>query len=172
MRFHGANAKAIVWEHNTHIGDARATDMRDEGMVNVGQLVQEEHADHGVVRVGFGSFEGSVIAGRHWGDRMRRMAVPPAPEGTWEHMLHQAGPGDKLLLTERLNSNAFFDHAIGHRAIGVVYDPERESWGNYVPSVLPKRYEAFLFFDTTKALHPLHITPDGGQMPETYPWGV
>lgn len=172
MRSHGADAKAIVWGHNTHIGDARATDMRNEGMVNVGQIV-EEHAAGGVVRVGFASYKGSVIAGRYWGDRMHRMTMPPAPQGTWEHMLHHAGPeGNKLLLTERLKSSAFFDRPIGHRAIGVVYDPERESFGNYVPSILPKRYEALVFIDTTKALHPLHIKPDGGQIPETYPWGV
>lgn len=172
MRFHGPDAKAIVWEHNTHIGDARATDMREDGMVNVGQLVQEEHADQGVVRVGFGSYNGSVIAGNHWGDAIRRMPVPPAPEGSWEHMLHQAGTGDELLLMHTLNNVAFFDQPIGHRAIGVVYDPSRERWGNYVPSVLPDRYEAFIHIDTTKALHPLHIKPDGHQIPQTYPWGV
>ena len=63
MMRHGAGAKAVVWEHNTHVGDARATDMAAAGMVNVGQLVRERHAKEGVVLVGFGSYQGSVIAG-------------------------------------------------------------------------------------------------------------
>lgn len=82
MNFHGKNAKVIVWEHNTHIGDARATEMSEAGMVNTGELVSEQHNEDGVVRVGFGSYKGSVIAGRYWGDTMKRMNVPgrqPAP---------------------------------------------------------------------------------------------
>ena len=100
MRHHGPGAKAIVWEHNTHIGDARFTDMADDGMVNVGQLVRERHADEGVVLVGFGSYRGSVIAGREWEAPMERMAVPPAREGSWEDVLHRAGAEDKLLLLD------------------------------------------------------------------------
>src|SRR5439155_14970143 len=73
MRHHGSDAKAIVWEHNTHIGDARYTDMADEGMVNVGQLVREQHAEEGVVLVGFGSHRGSVIAAREWEAPMEQM---------------------------------------------------------------------------------------------------
>jgi erythromycin esterase-like protein len=61
---------------------------------------------------------------------------------------------------------------VGHRAIGVVYNPEHERFGNYVPSVMPKRYDAFLFLDETTALHPIHIEPDGNQIPETYPFGM
>jgi erythromycin esterase-like protein len=98
MHHHGPNAKAIVWEHNTHIGDARFTDMADDGMVNVGRLVREEHAREDVVLVGFGSYRGSVIAGDHWGAPMEKMPVPPARTGSWEEVLHQAGPDDKLLL--------------------------------------------------------------------------
>src|SRR5204862_1219142 len=98
MRHHGPAAKAIVWEHNTHIGDARFTDMADDGMVNVGQLVREQHGGEGVVLVGFGSHYGSVIAGRQWEAPMERMAVPPARKGSWDHVLHQAGPRNTLLL--------------------------------------------------------------------------
>src|SRR5204863_9633735 len=95
IRLHGPQAKAIVWEHNTHIGDARFTDMADDGMVNVGQLVREQHGGEGVVLVGFGSYQGSVIAGRHWEAPMQRMRVPPAQEDSWENVLHQAGEGNK-----------------------------------------------------------------------------
>lgn len=172
MNFHGKNSKVIVWEHNTNIGDARATDMVNEGMVNVGQLTTEEHADDGVVLVGFGSYKGTVLASTEWGEAMLKMKVPPASEGSWEHIMHMAGGGkDKLLLLDKLKNIEQLGTHIGHRAIGVVYHPEREKYGNYVPSILPMRYDAFLFIDETKALHPLHITPDGKQIPETYPFG-
>src|SRR5207237_10110941 len=78
MAHHGPQARAIVWEHNTHIGDARYTDMADDGMVNVGQLARERKQKEGVVLVGFGSHRGSVIAGREWGAPMERMPVPPS----------------------------------------------------------------------------------------------
>jgi len=172
MRHHGPEAKAIVWEHNTHIGDARATDMADDGMSNVGQLVRERHSDEGVVLVGFGSHHGTVIAGREWEAPMEVMAVPPARSGSWEDVLHQAGADDKLLLLEGLWDISDALEERGHRAIGVVYHPERERLGNYVPTVLPRRYDAFCYIDETHALHPLHLRPALEKMPETYPWGV
>ena len=173
MNFHGKNAKVIVWEHNTHIGDARATDMAAEGMINVGQLVSEEHASDGVVSVGFGSYKGTVIAGREWGGVMRRMPVPPAQNGSWENILHTCSDGKStLLMLNELKDEKRMAIEIPHRAIGVVYNPEYEKYGNYVPSVLPKRYDAFIFIDESRALNPLHIKPDGQQIPETFPFGV
>jgi erythromycin esterase-like protein len=172
MDFHGPSGKAIVWEHNTHIGDARATDMAKDGMVNLGQLVRQEHWEEGVFSVGFGSYKGSVIAGRQWGDVMRRINVPEALNESWEDLLHKAGNGnDLLLLLNNLKSKEDLNTIFGHRAIGVVYQPEYEKFGNYVPSILPERYDAFIYIDQTKALHPLHITPDGHKVPETYPFG-
>lgn len=173
MKFHGKEAKIIVWEHNTHIGDARATDMASEGMVNVGQLLREQHLEEGVVAVGFGSYKGSVVAGREWGDSMRKIEVPEAVKGSWEHALHLAGNGkNKLLLMNKLKEEKCLSPYIGHRAIGVVYNPEHERFGNYVPTIIPKRYDAFLYIDETSALHPIHIQPEGSQMPETYPFGM
>jgi erythromycin esterase len=173
LKFHGDNAKVIVWEHNTHIGDARATDMIDEGMYNIGELARIEHIDKGVVLVGFGSYSGSVVAGKSWGAEMNIMDMPPATKGSWEDLLHQAGPGNKLLLMEDFAAkDVFMENHIGHRAIGVVYQPQYERYGNYVPSILPLRYDAFIYLDETRALYPLHVKPDGHQMPETYPFGV
>lgn len=172
IEFHGAHAKAIIWEHNTHIGDARATDMHAEGMYNVGELARLKHHEKGVVLVGFGSYKGEVIAGKSWGASMKRIEVPPAPKGTWEYLLHKADPSNKLLIMDDFMTDELMENFIGHRAIGVVYNPEYEQYGNYVPSILPLRYDAFIFLDHTKALHPLHITPDGHQLPETYPFGV
>ncbi|WP_081897790.1 erythromycin esterase family protein [Flavobacterium sp. 83] len=173
MKFHGNKAKIIVWEHNTHIGDARATEMASEGMVNVGQLLRERYFNEGVVAVGFGSYKGSVIAGREWGDSMRKIKVPEAVAGSWEHALHLAGDGkNKLILMDQLKKEKCLSTYIGHRAIGVVYNPEHEKFGNYVPTILPERYDAFIFLDETSGLHPLHIQPDGHQIPETYPFGM
>ena len=170
MRHHGPGARAIVWEHNTHIGDARFTDMADFGMVNVGQLARERLGD--VVLVGFGSHRGSVIAGAEWGAPMQRMRVPPAREGSWEDILHRTSEEDRLLVFADLGEEVGFFEPREHRAIGVVYDPARERYGNYVPTVLPRRYDAFLYLDETSALHPLHVPPrEDGEPPETFPSG-
>jgi erythromycin esterase-like protein len=173
MSHHGAGARAIVWEHNTHIGDARFTDMADDGMVNVGQLVREGHAGEGVFLVGFGSYRGSVIAGRQWEAPMQRLRVPPAREGSWEEILHRLGSDDRLLLLTDAPHTREWLQPWGHRAIGVVYHPETEHYGNYVPTVLPRRYDAFVYLDETQALHPLHVPArEEGEVPETFPSGV
>lgn len=172
LRHHGPDAKAIVWEHNTHVGDARATDMARAGMVNVGQLAREAYGTD-VVIAGFSSFRGSVIAGEEWGAPMRRMPVPEARAGSWERIFHDAGAEDRLVLLEGMDDVPGALDARGHRAIGVVYHPEREAYGNYVPTVLPYRYDAMLYIDRTHALRPLHLQPvDDHEPPETYPTGM
>jgi erythromycin esterase-like protein len=171
MQFYGADAKAIVWEHNTHIGDARYTDMASAGMFNVGELVRQEHEPAGVVLAGFGSYQGTVIAARQWDAPMEVMPVPPARAGSWERALHDLGAEDRLLLFHRpADTASALAVPRGQRAIGVVYHPEFEA-GNYVPTVLPLRYDAFMYLDQTQALHPLHIEPRT-TAPELYPWGV
>lgn len=180
MTHHGRHAKAIVWEHNTHVGDARFTDMAHAGMVNVGQLVRASHGERpterdGVVLVGFGSHRGTVIAGAEWGAPMRRMRVPEARPGSWEDVLHRAGAHDALLVFSGAENGGLsgLDAPIGHRAIGVVYDPRAERRGNYVPTIVPRRYDAFLFIDETHALDPLHIPVRvDNDVPETYPSGM
>jgi len=173
MRHHGPEAKAIVWEHNTHIGDARYTDMADVGMVNVGQLVREQRGVEDVVLVGFGSHRGSVIAGAEWGAPMESMPVPPARKGSWEDILHRTGEEDKLLVFAEAEDEDRLLEPRAHRAIGVVYDPAYERFGNYVPTVLPRRYDAFMYIDQTQALHPLHIyRREDGEAPETFPSGA
>ena len=173
LDFHGEDSKAIVWAHNTHIGDARATDMVDEGMINIGELARMQHHDKGVVLIGFGSYKGTVTAGRNWGAPMQTMVMPEAKEGSWEQLLHKASGENKLLMMDEFSGNdTLMENHIGHRAIGVVYNPQYEHYGNYVPTILPLRYDAFIFLDETRALYPLHMQPDGNKMPETYPFGV
>jgi erythromycin esterase-like protein len=152
MEFHGEEAKAVVWEHNTHIGDARATDMARDGMVNVGQLLREKHSED-VYAVGFGTYEGTVIAGWSWGAPMEVMRVPQAIRNSWEELLHRISAEDKLIFFDE-GDTVLDDTIVGHRAIGVVYHPERER-GNYVPTMISKRYNAFIYLDRTEALSPL-----------------
>ncbi len=177
---HGPGAKAVVWEHNTHVGDARFTDMVRHGMVNVGQLVRESHGERpidrdGVVLVGFGTHRGTVIAGAEWGEAMERMRMPVARDGSLEDLMHRAVQGDGLFLFDGSDDGGIrgFDLPLDHRAIGVVYDPWSERLGNYVPTIVPRRYDAFLFIDETRAVDPLHmpvlVNPDA---PETFPTGM
>ena len=172
-------AKAIVWEHNTHVGDARFTNMAGAGMINVGQLVRQAHGEDDVAIVGFGSHRGSVIAAEEWGAPMRRMRVPEARHGSWEDLLHRAtGEGasaDVLLCHDDFDDATFaaLDAPLPHRAIGVVYDPAHEQFGNYVPTLVARRYDAFLYVDESKALTPLHVPVKvDGELPETFPSGV
>ncbi len=156
MNYYGEKAKVIVWEHNTHVGDARATDMAEEGMVNVGQLVREQHNEEDVYIVGFGTNRGRVIASSGWGQNIEEMVVPKAVKGSWEHLLHQAGPYNQILLFDDEN-RALFNNTIGHRAIGVVYNPRYEQYGNYVPTKVSERYDAFIYIEETTALKPLQL---------------
>ena len=172
MAHHGPSAKAIVWEHNTHVGDARATNMARAGMVNVGQVVRERHGRDGVVLVGFGAHHGTVIAADRWGATMRRLPVPPAPAGTHEALLDDAIGAPALLVFPDRRDTPWLASTRGHRAIGVVYHPDSDRFGNWVPTVMGARYDAFCSFANTSALHPLHgrAAPPGREL-ETYPFG-
>lgn len=155
-KYYGEDAKVIVWEHNTHIGDARATDMKEEGLVNVGQILREKYGEDQVFALGFGTHSGTVIAAEQWGNELQVMEVPPAQTGSWEDALRKAGPGDKILLFTDDNRE-LFNESMGHRAIGVVYNPEYEQYGNYVPTKVSLRYDGFIYIEKTRALSPIHI---------------
>ncbi len=154
MKFYGEDAKVIIWEHNTHVGDARATDMKHEGMINVGQLIREQNKPEDVFIIGFGTFNGTVISATEWGLDFQVTEVPPAQYGSWEYLMHNSGAFNKYLIFNNKNQEEF-STTIGHRAIGVVYRPEYEHFGNYVPSNMGQRYDGFIFIDKTTALRPL-----------------
>lgn len=154
MEYHGQDVRAVVWEHNTHIGDARATDMAEEGMVNVGQLLREKYGE-AVFALGFGTYHGTVIAGKAWGAPQEEMRVPSAIKNSWEELLHRTGAEDKLLIFKS-EDPILEESVVGHRAIGVVYHPEWER-GNYVPTRIAKRYDAFIYLDQTRALTPITV---------------
>jgi erythromycin esterase len=169
LKFHGEKTKAIIWAHNTHIGDARYTDMKRAGMINLGQLLRQQYSEKEVVLVGFGSYEGKVIAGKSWGAQVEEMNVPPAKTGSLEDKLHHESMQDRTLIFEGAMKNKY-ETVLPHRAIGVVYHPEFERRGNYVPSLMSLRYDAFLYIDKTTALHPIGIKPNLSEVPGTYPF--
>ena len=155
VRHRGLGAKGLVWEHTTHVGDARATDMAEVGLVNVGQLLRERHSRDGVALIGFASHHGSVLAARSWGAPERVFPLPDARAGSHEALLHRTLAGPSLLMFGADRSGPWLSARAGHRAVGVVYDPVREA-GNYVLTVMGGRYDALLWIDRTEALRPLH----------------
>lgn len=169
LNFHGSGSRAIIWAHNNHIGDARFTPMRGQGLFSIGQLARKQFGGQQTELVGFGSYQGSVIAGKAWSAPMNVMPVPPAQAGSIEALLHETYQANRLLLFGG-DTKTQFDETLPHRAIGVVYNPSGEGPVNYVPTVLSHRYDAFIYIDQTTAVHPLHIRPDGHLVPETYPF--
>jgi len=167
-QFYGKGSKGIIWEHNTHIGDARYTDMHRHGMYNTGQLAREQYSEQDTVLVGFGSYSGTVMAGNQWGAQMKVMNMPEARPGSWEQELHNESADNRLMIFDR--DADIQEKQVPHRAIGVVYHPESERHSNYIPTVINRRYDAFIYLDQTRALHALHLKPDGHLVPETYPF--
>ncbi|MGI5200073.1 erythromycin esterase family protein [Spirillospora sp. CA-108201] len=170
MGFYGGGA--VVWAHNTHVGDARATDMAGAGMVNLGQLARERHGADGVVLVGFAGGPGEVVAAPAWGAPMEVMHVPPPARGSLEQVLAESELHRAMFVVPpEPEKPAFFTGALGHRAIGVVYDPDRDL-RQYVPTRLADRYDALCWFRATSALRPLHLEAARRGELETMPTGV
>ncbi len=154
LEHYGPESRAIVWAHNTHIGDARATPKRRRGMRNIGQLARQAYGLEEVFLVGFTTYEGSVSAGRQWQGDRKVMEVPPAVSGSVEYLFEQTGLERMLVPLREPRLARSLDRPLGHRAKGVVYDPADEQ-GNYVPTVLPRRYDAMIFLSRTEAVEPL-----------------
>lgn len=153
---YGPRSRAIVWAHNTHVGDARATDMRRTGEVNIGQLARERHGADAVFLLGLGTATGTVSAARSWEGRRHTMQTPPPRPDSLEAALLASGGGDRLLILDPASpATAVLRSPLPHRAIGVVFDPRREPWKNYIPTLLALRYDAFIFLPVTHALEPL-----------------
>lgn len=171
MEFHGPDAKGIVWAHNTHIGDASYTDMADAGMYNIGELARQEYGRDDLALIGFGCYQGTVLAGAAWDEPVQEMKVPEARPDSWEDYCHRAGTQFYVACSDLLDCPEL-ERRIAHRAIGVVYDPRRERFGNYVPTDITQRYDYFIFFDETRALQALDVSEDRLKVPDTYPYGT
>ncbi|MFY1635113.1 erythromycin esterase family protein [Solwaraspora sp. WMMB335] len=172
LNHYGAEAKAVVWAHNTHVGDARATDMTDLGEINIGQLARERYGREQVLLVGFGTNQGTVVAGAAWGAPMQLMSVPPARPGALESVLAAAAPAEALFVFPPDRRSHLLTDELDHRAIGVVYQPQWERRGNYVPTVLGERYDAFCWFDRSRGVRPLRTPHVELREPETFPSGI
>lgn len=176
MGFYGEGAKGIVWAHNTHIGDYRATDMLLDNQVNIGGLAREHFGEKNVALIGFSTYQGTVIASGAWDGKIEIINVPEGMKGSLEYYLHSAtnfiGAKQFYIEMKKVKDVDIFHEFIGHRAIGVVYHPGHESRGNYVPTIAAKRYDALIFIDHTKALTPIEIHFDREKIPETYPFGA
>jgi erythromycin esterase-like protein len=169
LEFHGPQSKAIVWEHNTHVGDARYTNMSRSGLLNIGQMAREQYSENETVIVGFGTYQGTVMAGEDWGSPMQEMEVPAASRDSIERFLHERYADNRLLIFDPAKPDEDYDREWPHRAIGVVYNPGYEEH-NYVPTHFSRRYDAFVFIDETKAVHPLNVPGNKNQVPETFPF--
>jgi erythromycin esterase-like protein len=170
------NSKAIVWAHNTHIGDHRFTDMVDQGEVNIGGLGRDLFKD--VALVGFGTYKGTVIASNKWGGKIKTLPVPPGQFGSWDAYFHHIcedlqSKGCVVNFTElNHDERKEFNVKKGQRAIGVVYHPTYE-FGNYVPTIIGKRYDVLIFIDETHALDHIDVTaPDRKEIPHDYPFNA
>jgi erythromycin esterase-like protein/predicted phosphoribosyltransferase len=165
----GAPARIVVWAHNSHLGDARATQMGDAGEHNLGQLARQRHGKDTFL-IGQTTHHGTVTAASNWDEPAERKRVRPGLEGSYEDLFHHVGH-DAFLLSlrdadERLRSSRL------ERAIGVIYRPETERISHYFDARLAEQFDAVIHHDTTTALHPLERTPqwDRGEAPESYPF--
>ncbi|MCC5926366.1 MAG: erythromycin esterase family protein [Bacteroidetes bacterium] len=158
MHYNGAGETyekgGIIWAHNTHIGDARATDMGNAGMLNIGQLAREQlGADH-VFAVGFSTYEGKVLAASAWENPVQLMPVSRARQDSWEYKLASSHEGDFYIIFGESDSPPGRS-ALPHRAIGVTFNPTMANQQNYPISIPAQRYDAFVFIRNTTALNAL-----------------
>jgi len=154
-RLYGENSKGIVWAHNTHVGDSRATSMGLHNQHNIGRLSRAALGEEDVFIVGFGTRVGTVLAGREWEAPMQVMNVPEAMAGSLDYYMGKIDYSQFFLkFTSEDRKHPLLAETIGHRAIGVTYDPTREA-GNYVPTLPAHRYDAIIFFQETRALRPV-----------------
>jgi erythromycin esterase-like protein len=163
--------RVVVWEHNSHVGDARATQMGDRGELNVGQLMRERHPDE-VVLVGFTTYSGTVTAASSWGAPAERMRVRPAMDGSYEAVFHDTGlPAFLLCPLERGRAAAALEEPRLERAIGVIYRPQTERQSHMFASRITHQFDALVHIDRTRAVEPLERGPDWDlrEPPETYP---
>lgn len=169
----GQPAKLVVWAHNSHLGDARATEMGSGGEWNVGQLVRERYGDETVL-IGFSTHTGAVTAATDWGDAAQVKQVNPSLPNSYERLFHDAGiPSFWLNLRDDSEVSAVLREPRLERAIGVIYRPESERISHYFQARLADQFDAIIHIDETRAVQPLERDaplPDGA-VPDTYPFG-
>jgi erythromycin esterase-like protein len=169
----GSVAKIVVWAHNSHLGDARATQMGQSGELNVGQLVHERHGENAVL-IGFTTYGGTVTAASDWDAPAERKRVRPALNGSYEALFHETEAPGFLLNLRGADWLSGVLYPRLERAIGVIYRPESERVSHYFYARLPEQFDAVIHLDQTRAVEPLERTSqwEAGELPETFPFAV
>jgi erythromycin esterase-like protein len=166
------DARAVVWAHNSHLGDARATEMRVRGEINLGQLVRQAHGADGCL-VGLTTYTGTVTAASNWDEPTQRKRVRPAMAGSYEGLLHDVGGSRVLVRLRQGVAREVLRERRLERAIGVIYRPESERVSHYFQAQLPDQFDTILHIDDTSALEPLEPwAHDDADLPETFPSGL
>lgn len=164
-------ARIVVWAHNSHLGDARATEMGASGELNVGQLVRERYGREAYL-IGFSTYTGTVTAASNWDEPAQRKSVRPALASSYEALFHEVGLRNFLvdLRAQGAAAEVLAEPRL-ERAIGVIYRPETERQSHYFRATLPQQFDAVLHYDVTRAVEPLERAGqwDRGEVPETYP---
>lgn len=173
LRSAGRKGRIVVWAHNSHLGDARATEMGLRGEWNVGQLVRQRMGNLGALLVGFTTYTGHVTAARDWDAPAERRWVRPAPQGSYEFLLHRSRC-DRFFLPLRDDMARCLSEPLLERAIGVVYRPETERASHYFEASLSAQFDAVFHLDETTAVEPFDITThwQHHEVPDTYPSGL
>jgi erythromycin esterase-like protein len=173
LAFRGAGARAVVWAHNSHVGNAAFTEMGRRGELNIGRLCRE-HYGAAAVLIGFGTDHGTVAAASDWDAPMELKRVRPAMEGSYEALCHAAGvPAFSLALRDpkRDELRVELEPDLLERAIGVIYRPQTERASHYFEASLPNQFDEYIWFDETTAVNPLPTSQTPG-LPETWPFGL
>ncbi len=173
LKFHGPQGRAIVWAHNSHVGDSAATEMSARDEYNIGHLCRSEFGAL-AYSVGFGTNAGTVAAATNWDEPMLVKPVRPALAGSYERLCHDTGDRRFLLPLRGLGSTSPLAGLLQprlERAIGVIYRPETELQSHYFEAVLPRQFDEYVWFDESKAVTPIHSTELKG-LPDTYPFGL
>lgn len=175
LGFYGEGARGIVWEHNSHVGDAGATEMSARGEFNVGHLCRTKFGASAYL-VGFGTDHGTVAAASNWDEPMQHMGVRPSHPASYEHLFHESGREACILHLREPRRRAVRDELLEprlERAIGVVYRPETEMASHYFQAVLPDQFDEYIWFDETRAVTALEERRQtASDLPETYPFGL
>ncbi|MHA1559651.1 MAG: protein-L-isoaspartate(D-aspartate) O-methyltransferase [Alphaproteobacteria bacterium] len=173
LEFYGEDSKAIVWAHNSHVGNAAATEMFARGEHNIGHLCRKQFGSEAYL-VGFGTNSGTVAAASDWDGPMEVKTVRPALTGSYEYLCHMAGL-DQFTMGLRNRPQLTAASALGNprleRAIGVVYRPETERASHYFQAALPQQFDEYIWFDKSSAVTPFETKKLEG-LPDTYPFGL
>lgn len=173
LAFHGSDSKAVVWAHNSHVGNAGATEMAARGEYNIGQLCRKEFGETAYL-IGFGTHSGTVAAASEWDGPMEIKSVRPSLADSYEQLCHATGHA-RFMLGMRGRGDLCGPTGLGkerlERAIGVIYRPETEMASHYFRANLPQQFDEYVWFDNTSAVTPLDTAEVKG-LPDTYPFGV